>query len=336
MHPWRFDSEAHFDAHCQHINAAIDLMHRGEWMVALNELDAALAKGESPNAHWNRSMTLLALGDYRQGFEEYESRFTLFPGLSWERGTQLRRDLPRWHGEDLDGKRLVVVHECGYGDTIMLLRLIPMLVARGINVALAMPPPLERLASQLAPLVDGLTERDVHACTYDLMRLLDVTLKTLPTDPYLKPDPMLCDEWRDAMYDRHGRKKLGIAWSSFHVHPRGRGLPLAQFLELLDPSDDRALVSLQAHGREEAISNGLWVVPEFKDFADVAALTSVLDHVVSIDTAALHLAGALGHPDVTGVLPHVPCWRWNAPWYPHVKFCRQSARGDWESAFAQI
>jgi hypothetical protein len=335
MHPWRFDSEAHFDAHCRHINTAIDLMHRGEWTIALNELDAALAKGESPNAHWNRSMTLLALGDYRQGFEEYESRFTLFQ-VSWERGAQLRRDLPRWHGEDLDGKRLVIVHECGFGDTIMLLRLVPVLRERGIDVALAMPPPLERLAAQLAPLVDGLTERDVHTCTYDLMRLLDVTPQTLPTKAYLKSDPMLREEWLDTLYDRRKRKTLGIAWSSLHLHPRGRGLSLAQFIELLDPADDVCVVSLQAHGREEAISNGLALVPEFADFAEVAALISVLDHVVSIDTAALHLAGALGHPDVTGVLPYVPCWRWNAPWYPHVKFCQQQKPGNWESAFAQI
>jgi hypothetical protein len=333
MHPWRFDSEAHFDAHCQHINTAIDLMHRGEWTIALGELDAALAKGESPNARWNRSMALLALGDYRDGFDEYESRFTLWPGLSWDRGTQLRRDLPRWRGEHLDGKRLIVIHECGYGDTIMLLRLVPVLRDRGIDVALAMPPPLERLAAQLAPLVDKLSERDVYACTYDLMRLLDVTPQTLPTDAYLKPDPMLREQWADALASER-RRKIGIAWSSLHVHPRGRSIALDRFRELLGAADC-ALVSLQFHARSEAFANGV-SAPRFGDLADVAALISLMDRIVSIDTAALHLAGALGHGDVTAVLSYVPCWRWNAPWYPHVRLCRQSAPGDWESAFAQV
>jgi ADP-heptose:LPS heptosyltransferase len=75
--------------------------------------------------------------------------------------------------------------------------------------------------------------------------------------------------------------------------------------------------------------NGV-AVPDFEDFADVAALASLMDEVVSIDTAALHVAGAIGHHDVTALLPFAPCWRWHcgSPWYPQIKLCRQKIPGD--------
>jgi ADP-heptose:LPS heptosyltransferase len=61
-----------------------------------------------------------------------------------------------------------------------------------------------------------------------------------------------------------------------------------------------------------------------------------MDMIVSVDTAALHLAGAIGHPKVVGLLSHWASWRWLAPWYENVRLCRQAAAGDWSSALAQI
>jgi ADP-heptose:LPS heptosyltransferase len=80
--------------------------------------------------------------------------------------------------------------------------------------------------------------------------------------------------------------------------------------------------------------------PWLKDFADTAALIAELDLVVSVDTAVVHLAGALGKP-VWVLIPFCPDWRWmleraDSPWYPTMRLFRQSAPNDWAPAFAAI
>jgi hypothetical protein len=61
-----------------------------------------------------------------------------------------------------------------------------------------------------------------------------------------------------------------------------------------------------------------------------------MDEIVSVDTAALHLAGAIGHPRVFGLLSYWSSWRWLAPWYANVRLCRQAKPNDWSSALAQL
>ena len=79
-------------------------------------------------------------------------------------------------------------------------------------------------------------------------------------------------------------------------------------------------------------------VSDFEDFADCAALVSLLDEIVTVDTAAAHVAGAIGHPNVTVLLSYWASWRWEggSPFYPWFKLCRQAAPGDWNSALAQL
>ena len=78
---------------------------------------------------------------------------------------------------------------------------------------------------------------------------------------------------------------------------------------------------------------------EFRDFADTAAIISLLDVVISVDTAVAHLAGALGKPVII-LLPHAADFRWmrdrnDSPWYPSAKLFRQPAFGDWDSVIAR-
>jgi hypothetical protein len=77
-------------------------------------------------------------------------------------------------------------------------------------------------------------------------------------------------------------------------------------------------------------------VHAFRDFADCAALMLQMDEIVSVDTAALHLAGAIGHPRVFGLLSHWASWRWLAPWYGNVRLCRQKKPDDWSGALAEV
>jgi ADP-heptose:LPS heptosyltransferase len=77
-----------------------------------------------------------------------------------------------------------------------------------------------------------------------------------------------------------------------------------------------------------------------EDFNDTAAVMSLLDLVISSDTAPVHLAGALGRP-VWVLLHYVPDWRWlldrdDSPWYPSARLFRQPAAGEWDSVVAKV
>jgi ADP-heptose:LPS heptosyltransferase len=97
---------------------------------------------------------------------------------------------------------------------------------------------------------------------------------------------------------------------------------------------DVELHSVQTQGAEQAEQLGV-TTHEFEDFADCAQTMLAMDEIISVDTAALHLAGAIGHPRVTGLLSYWSSWRWVARWYDNVTLLRQSVDGDWTSALAQ-
>ena len=75
-------------------------------------------------------------------------------------------------------------------------------------------------------------------------------------------------------------------------------------------------------------------------FVDTAAVMKCLDLVITSDTAAAHLAGALAVP-VWVALSAVPDWRWqlereDSPWYPTMRLFRQRAAGDWPELFERM
>jgi ADP-heptose:LPS heptosyltransferase len=62
--------------------------------------------------------------------------------------------------------------------------------------------------------------------------------------------------------------------------------------------------------------------------------------VIAVDTAIVHLAGAIGKP-VWTLLPFIPDWRWmlernDSPWYPSMRLFRPPRAGDWESVFIEV
>jgi hypothetical protein len=316
------------DFHALHIEQGMFYYWRNDFHTALVEFDQALAIRESSMARFDRAHALLSLGRYREGFRDFASRSAM--ALS-ETGNRLRRDLPRWQGES--GRRLVLLHEAGYGDSIMFLRFVDLLQQyHPLSVALEMPEPLSLLASQCGRLgADG----DTWCSLFDLPGFFD----TVPAPPYLKPDVELVAHWRNRI-GNGSALRVGIVWSSNTSHLgehelQTRFMPLEQFLEWLPLKG--SLFSLQHHDREEAERHGVRV-PELRNFSDVAALVSLMDVIVSIDTAALHVAGAIGHPNVYAILPWSPTWRWHAGnrWYPQIRLCRAQAPGDWSSAFRRL
>jgi len=133
--------------------------NRGNSLLDLGRMDEALRAQElaverDPDSHgalYNLSLTRLRLGDWRQGWPGYEAR--------WRFREVHRRPRvftqPRWQGEALDGRRILLHAEQGLGDTIQFCRYISMVAARGGQIILMVQPPVERLMASLAAVRDG-------------------------------------------------------------------------------------------------------------------------------------------------------------------------------------
>jgi hypothetical protein len=215
----------------------------------------------------------------------------------------------------------------------MLLRYAPLLKAIGAIVSIKAPPELHRLVAPLAPVTDELPAADFVCPILHVLDMLSVVPASVGApDPYLRVDAQAVEAWRGRLGPgRH----VGIAWSTSAQRPGDypRSIPLDRLVAAI--GGDANLHSVQKQGGLEAMAHGVRV-HEIGDFADCAALMLAMYRIVTVDTAALHLAGAIGHPHVEALLSHWASWRWLAPWYPNVKLRRQTIRDDWDTALAQL
>ena len=299
---------------------------------------------------WNLSHLELLTESFREGWENFESRWALEPLASrrWS-GAQ-----PQWVGQDLRGKTLYVFSEQGFGDTIQFVRYVPLAVERGARVILRVQPELARLASTLAGVHDvgpaggAPPECDYYCPIMSLPRGFGTTLETIPAAvPYFTADRDAAAGWRRRLGER-GPLRVGLVWSSGIRHYErsifyagvAKSMTLAQ-LAPLGGVRDVVFYSLQKGepAREAARPpSGMRLVDlagELGDFADSAALIEALDLLISVDTAAVHVAGALGKP-VWNLVKYHACWRWlrgrpDSPWYPTMRLFRQPEPGDWTS-----
>ncbi len=334
-------------------NLGLVLQEQGRLADALAAYDAALAADPGhAAAHGNRAMLLLLLGRLEEGFAAYEGRWQM-PGFA-----TARRDFgcPVWTGERLDG--VLLIHaEQGLGSAIQFVRYAALAAERCGRVVLECQAPLLRLFRQslagpegpVAEVVrkgDPLPPCDRHAPLMSLPHLLATRLASIPAAiPYLAADAADLAGWRERL-EPAPRPRVGLVWSGNprHENDRHRSLPAAALAPLVAGSA-ASFFSLQVPARAEdlaALPPGRVVnlAPYLGDFADTAAAISTLDLVVSVDTAAVHLAGALGRPAWL-LLPHIAEWRWlvgrdDSPWYPSLRLFRQRAAGDWAELIDRV
>jgi len=327
----RNDMAVDIDDYLEHFNRAVALYKAGCLERALPEADATLRAAPTLRAKFNRAMMLLAAGRWAEGFDEYWQCEQHAPFRRPQVTTALEHGLTPWRGEDLRGKRLLVLHAHGFGDTIQMLRYLPALHVMGARVMMDVPVELHRLAARCGVITER-AHADYFCPFLHLLHFLHVMPGSVDGAPYLTVDQRLVERWRDALPRR--RKQIGLAWSigkpSHGDYPRE--IPLYQLVAAFPDAD---LHSVQTQNADEARALGVHV-HDFTDFADCAGLMMTLDAIVSVDTAALHLAGAIGHRKVFGLLSHWHSWRWLARWYDNVTLSRQAEPHDWASALAHI
>jgi tetratricopeptide (TPR) repeat protein len=317
--------------------------------------------GEPANfqSAWNLALLLLLLGDYAEGFALFEQRLVASGELrdsmadAREHYRQLGGAARAWQGDAMPGKTCLVWTEQGLGDTLMLLRYLPLLRERsGARLVVQCEEPLARLVAEL-PDVERVVAKTalVHTLAYDvhcpMMSLpyrCDSRLETLPaTVPYLRVPEALQTYWRERL-GGPGRC-AGLVWSGNKSSDRhaSRSLVLDDLTALADIAGVR-WVSLQK-GAAAAEANGqTWLetqsIAACTDLLDTAALVTQLDLVVTIDTSVAHLAGALGKP--VWLLHRMEGeWRWllertDSPWYPSMRIFRQTAERDWAVVLSEL
>jgi len=308
--------------------------------------DRALAIDPSlADARFNRSLVLLAQGDYPAGWEDYEARWqaTGYPRPAFGG--------PEWDGRPLDGKTVFLYTEQGFGDAIQCARYLPLLEGRGGRALLRCQPELERLFAGLHGLAgfvapDAVPRFDFHCSLLSLPRLFGTTLETIPAQaPYLRADPALVERWRERLRGRPAGLRVGLAWSSQSKMPDAavKSMTLEALAPLAAVAGTRFYSLQLGRAAEEAASGPVPMedlTGEIRDFADTAALTQCMDLVISVDTAVAHLAGALARP-VWTLLRYAPDWRWypdevKSRWYPTMRLYRQSSPGDWGAAVGTL
>jgi hypothetical protein len=282
------------------------------------------------------------LGDLPTAFAAMEHRFDV-PGYPVRRR---HADRPHWGGQQLTSRTILVHAERDFGDTIQYARFLPDAARRGGRVLLECQPELVRLfervpyVSAVRAMGDALPPFDVQVPLNSLPFLVGATLARLPTLPYVDAPraPTLPPPRSERLL------KVGLVWASRadSVTAGSRGLPIGALAPLF-AVDGVAWYSLQ-FGAEGALERTAGAVidlaPEITDFADTAAYMGALDLVVTVDTAAAHLAGALGRP-VWVLLPAPAAYRWmlgreDSPWYPTMRLLRQRTSGDWSHPIAQV
>ena len=327
------------------------LMLLGRYPDALSNFDRTLELAPGlADAHYNRALVLLTQGDYEQGLAEYEWRWRAPSTYS----SRARRNLeePQWRGGDeLAGRRILLYHEQGLGDTLQFCRYASLVAQRGATVLLQVQRPLVPLLRRL----DGVTEIfahdepvppfDLHCPLMSLPFAFGTRLATIPAPSgYLAADPQRVADWQQRLGPRTA-PRIGLMWNGNPDNPDDshRSFTLAEWLEHLPKGFD--YVSLQRFVQPKdraALSRGVVrnTAAQQRDFEDAAALCACMDLTISVCTSIAHLSGALGRPTWV-LLAKRADWRWlldrsDSPWYPQSRLYRQSTAGEWPEVFSRV
>ena len=342
------------------------LDRRGQWISSLAHLRRAHALMPlAAQVRLNLAMALLRQGNYAEGLLLYEARLDkpTWSGFATTESRAASRDRLLRCGDPVAGRHVVLLAEQGLGDGIMCARYIAMLAERGARIALACNPTLRPFFARingietlLSPPPDqpsaqinlGVLPFDAWLPLLSLPLWFGTELTTVPAEiPYWSADATRVAFWR-SRFTAGGRAGLAKVGLVFQANPAGAGfadksMSVADLAPLL-ALDGIDFVNLQygPAGKELAAAahQMLTLLPDELSLDDYGAAIAATDLLLTVDTMAAHLAGALGHPTWVAVA-HSPHWVWGlgeptTPWYPHVRVVRAQGNRDWSGAVAAL
>lgn len=330
------------DAYEARMNLANLYCHLMELEKAEEQYRAALAGHVLDyEAHIQLGLALMGQGRWAEGLPHYEERLKNSPHPPRE-----EQRWPRWRGESLVGKTLLVWPEQGVGDEIMMLRFASVLnPGPGAKVIVEARPPMYRAAKTLAGVDAVIVQHDEppfpvdYQCALtDLPMVLGIEPKTIPlAQGYLFQGRA---PWLSLPGDTFN---VGICWKSGRrpLQPeveasfKTKSIPIEWIAPLAQKGVQ--LYSLQKEHDDFAMMRKFGIIDlmgDVHDFADTAALVNSLDLVISVDTAVAHLAGAMGRP-VWNFVRYSGYWPWMresgvTQWYESMRLYRQPELGNWD------
>ncbi len=281
--------------------------------------------GAAPFTKFGLAEAQLHAGDFDRGLKGYESRFEIHPPRM--------HPMPRWQGEPLGDRVLLVEAEQGFGDAFMFSRFLSRIPGNYIF----------SVQAQATSLFGPDTKRLGEAVRADywcpLMSLPLIVGTDITPALNFRPNRIL-------PLTARGKFNIGIVWTAKAGgsgsaeemrHGLQKSCPLEAFLELCD-IDGVQLHSLQYDQDASMMTMDLVnQLPQY-DFRDQAAHMLNMDLIISVDTAPIHLAATLGRPCIV-LLNWTGSWQWTAgdttPWYSTLRIVRQPAPFDWRGAMAE-
>jgi Flp pilus assembly protein TadD len=306
-------------------------------------------------AYFNLSYLLLRQGRFEEGWRCLEAR-------EWYARLEQIFTCPRWRGESLQGRSVLIGFEAGHGDMIQFCRFAALLKARGAaRITLIGHPALKTLLAThesidaVFAFDDAIPSLDVDFWTPPLSipYYCQIRADSIPAElPYLRPNIELVERWSSLLQRECGSSdfRVGFVWkgNALFENDGERSIHDIKLLEPLARIGGVRLISLQKGAGEEEARNTPAGLPllhlgsDISDFADSAAIVSNLDLVISVDTAMAHLAGALGKQCWVLLPDYKTDWRWlvgrsDSPWYPQVmRLFRQPHMGGWAEVITEV
>ncbi len=344
-----------------HNNLAMIMQYQARCDEAIAAAERALTLDpDAARPRMSRALARLMLGVFEAGWRDYEARKQLLPTFSVR-----KFPYPEWDGTPLKGRRLLVHNEQGIGDEIMFASCLPDLLALGGQCVVECSRKLEPLFSRSFPsatiqiadqdeadmsYLAALPKFDWQVAAGTLPLHFRTSRKAFPRHSgYLAADPSRGAYWRERLRELGPGMKLGVSWrgGSHYTDQARRSLELEQMLPLfkmpaaqfvsLQYTDCR--VEIEKLGKQSGVVLHHWQ-EAIDDFDETAALVSALDLVISVQTAVVHLAGALGKPAWV-LVSSAPEWRYmlrgeDMPWYPSVRIFRQRHGTDWKPVIEDV
>jgi tetratricopeptide (TPR) repeat protein len=296
-------------------------------------------------AQVNLSLAYHFSGDWKRGFQQYEWRFFYYPSL---RGYLEAYDVrKKWDGKaDLNGKRVLVFGEQGFGDIIMFSRFLKLVKQRGAHVTVHVPKEMERFMRG----IEGVDETYVNELSHRSQNVLpehDYQF-ALISAPHLLGVEKINGEAYVGFFEQHefpeilnsygDKLRVGVAWSGNPENPddKERSIPF-EYFERLSKIEGVQLFNLQFGGEECGLPD---LTSLIEDFHDTATIVNSLDLVICCDTALAHVAGAVGIP-VWDLIRYGPDWRWpqreaKTHWYESMTQFHQREKGNWSEVFDRV
>ncbi|WP_233271740.1 tetratricopeptide repeat protein [Paraburkholderia acidiphila] len=331
----------------------------GDLVTAIGHFERAIALDpRNVEAHSNLGHALLAAGHYEEAWPYFEQRWASFQAgdRPAAQGAPML-PIPPWRSGPLPGeRRLLVLHEQGFGDALQFCRYLPVALAHGTRVGYVCPKPLRRLFEQslctrwpnielLDEVPSDLGEWDAHCSLLSLPMLLGTRLDTIPAlVPYLHAESQRAHRWADRLraVGNDVKPRIGVVWAGGHTGTaadRRRSIAPDTFAKLLSWQGAHWISLQKAEDASKQLPPAYraqvtdWM-DEVGDFADTAALIDGLDLVISVDTSVAHLAAAMGKP-VWLLNRFAGCWRWlrdrdDSPWYSGLRLFTQKERNNWD------